>query len=68
VIHQTRETMLKALSREYIPFSFNIPARKGGYLLISEFTGNNKSPVISRRYIRVGEMSEYSYFEVKPRQ
>lgn len=66
VVHQTRETLLKALSREYIPFSFDVPSGKGGYLLISEFTGNNKPPVISRRYIRVGEMSEYSYFEVQP--
>ncbi len=65
-VQQTRETKLKALSKEYIPFSIDIPTSKGGYLLISEFRGNNKPPVKSRRYIRVGEMAEYSYFEVKP--
>jgi len=63
---QTTETTLKALSREYISFSLNIPDREGGYLLISEFTANNKPPVISRRYIRVGKLSDYLYYEVKP--
>jgi hypothetical protein len=44
----------------------SLPKKAGGYLLLAEFLADGKKePVISRRYIRVGTVSEYKYFEMK---
>ena len=57
---------LEPYQRSFIPVSIELPLQNGGYAIVAEFIAQNDLPVISRRYIRVGEMSEYSYFEVKP--
>jgi hypothetical protein len=44
----------------------SLPKKPGGYLLIAEFLANGTNdPVISRRYIKVGRVSEYNFFEIK---
>jgi hypothetical protein len=44
----------------------SLPKKPGGYLLIAEFLANGTiDPVISRRYLKVGEVSEYNFFEMK---
>lgn len=49
------------------PMSLNLPAQPGGYLLVAEFTPEGEStPVISRRYIKVGKTGTYKYFELQP--
>ena len=47
-----------------------MPDESGGYLLLAEFIpgqGKNASPVISRRYIKVGEMDKYIFYDYKPK-
>jgi len=44
----------------------SLPKKPGGYLLIAEFIANGTiDPVISRRYIKVGKVPEYIFFEIK---
>jgi hypothetical protein len=44
----------------------SLPKKPGGYLLIAEFIANGSTnPVISRRYIKVGKVPEYIFFEIK---
>lgn len=48
--------------------SITLPEKAGGYVLMTEFIGE-KNPVknqISRRFIKVGELEEYKYYDVKP--
>jgi beta-galactosidase len=43
-----------------------LPKKPGGYLLLTEFLADGIiDPVISRRYIKVGIVSEYSFFDIK---
>ncbi len=65
VSEQTINAKLQSFLRTDIPVSLNLPEISGGYLLIAEFTPENGSPVISRRYIRVGKMNEYSFFNLE---
>jgi len=58
--------ILAAFDRSRIPVEISLPRKKGGYLLIAEFLADGgKVPVISRRYIKVGNISDYKYFEMK---
>ncbi len=52
--------------RKDIPVAINLPDQSGGYLLVAEFTPENQSsPIISRRYIKVGEAEEYRFYEMR---
>jgi len=68
----------KAVSRTSLPVALSafdrtshfagilLPKKPGGYLLIAEFIANGTiDPVISRRYIKVGKVPEYIFFEIK---
>lgn len=44
-----------------IPVSVILPNEAGGYVLVTEFTPEKGKPVISRRFIRVGKLAEYSF-------
>ena len=58
---------LEPLTRSTFLSGFTLPEKPGGYLLLAEFIPEGAlEPVISRRYIRVGELPVYSYFEFKP--
>ena len=65
-VKQTIPVTLTPFDRSYLPVEITIPEKPGGYLLVAEFiaSGNNR-PVISRRYIRVGEVKEYNFFDMK---
>jgi len=52
--------------RTDIPVSLTLPAKEGGYVVVAEFTPENGETVVSRRFIRVGESPDYSYFKLKP--
>jgi len=50
----------------YLPVSLSLPKQAGGYLLVAEFTPQNtKEKVISRRYIRVGNADNYTFYDYK---
>ena len=58
---------LTPLTRSTYLTSLTLPEQPGGYLMTVEFTPAGASqPVISRRYIRVGNLAEYGYYEIKP--
>jgi hypothetical protein len=45
----------------------SLPKKAGGYLLLAEFLADGrKEPVVSRRFIKVGIVPEYKYFEMQP--
>ena len=59
--------VLSAFDRSSFPVEMKLPEKTGGYLLLAEFLADgNKNPVISRRFIKVGKLSEYKYFEMQP--
>jgi len=61
------EIQLPGFGKVYFPVSINIPDIPGGYLLISTFTPSDSSPMISRRYLRVGEdVDIMDYYEIEP--
>jgi hypothetical protein len=43
-----------------------LPAETGGYLLVAEFTSENGTTIISRRFLKIGQAKEYSYFNLNP--
>jgi beta-galactosidase len=55
-----------AFDRSSIPVEMSLPRKAGGYLLVAEFLADGSvNHIISRRYIKVGVVSEYKYFEMK---
>jgi beta-galactosidase/beta-glucuronidase len=58
---------LSPFDRSSIPSEIKLPNNPGGYLLLVEFKrdGNDRS-VLSRRFIKVGELSEYKFYEIQP--
>ena len=55
---------LASFQRTDIPAGITLPAEAGGYLLVAEFTPENGPPVLSRRFIRVGQVPVYTYFQM----
>ena len=52
--------------RTDIPVSLTLPAKPGGYMLTATFTPDDPKygkATLSRRYIRIGELAEYRFFE-----
>lgn len=57
--------------KQIAPIAMQIPNESGGYLMLAEFTPNRAqtpSPVLSRRYLKVGEKDRYEWFEYKPEE
>jgi beta-galactosidase len=60
---------LKPLSTERFIQSMNLPELPGGYLLLAEYFPESASkPVISRRYIRIGQAAAYKFYELQAEQ
>ena len=57
---------LAGYDRSSVPVMISLPRKAGGYLLVAEFLADGKNvPVISRRFIKVGSISEYRFFDMK---
>jgi hypothetical protein len=63
---QTLDVRLESFVRTDIPVNIILPAKAGGYILVAEFTPENGKPVISRRFLKIGEATNYSYFNLNP--
>jgi hypothetical protein len=63
---QTIPVKLPSYLRTDIPVGMTLPAKPGGYLLVAEFTPENGKPVLSRRFLKVGEAGAYSYYHLNP--
>ncbi|MBR9999083.1 MAG: hypothetical protein KFF73_08935 [Cyclobacteriaceae bacterium] len=60
------EIQIGAYGKEYLPVIITLPEKEGGYLLRSTFKKENGTPVVSRRYIRVGgEVGRHDFYEMK---
>ncbi|MGK7397424.1 MAG: glycoside hydrolase family 2 protein [Candidatus Cyclobacteriaceae bacterium M3_2C_046] len=69
VLNQDFKAVLPPDIQKEIPVSINLPEEAGGYTLVSEFSSSSQSePMISRRYVKVGWLDQYDYFEIKPKQ
>jgi len=56
-----------AFDRSSFPVEISLPKKPGGYLMCVEFLADGTvEPVISRRYIKVGELNEYLFHEINP--
>lgn len=63
---QTIAVKLNPYVRTDIPVFLVLPSKTGGYVLVAEFTTENGQPVISRRFLKVGQAEKYSYFKINP--
>jgi len=63
---QSFPVRLNSYVRTDIPISLVLPAEAGGYLLIAEFTLENGQPVISRRFLKIGQAANYCYYNLSP--
>jgi len=43
-----------------------LPTEAGGYVLVAEYSPENGTTVISRRFLKIGKASVYSYFNLSP--
>jgi hypothetical protein len=61
--------VLSAFDRSSFPVEISLPEKPGGYVIVAEFKayGIDKS-VISRRFLKVGKVPDYKYFEIQPAQ
>ncbi len=66
---QTDQITIPAYDKEYLPCAVHLPEEEGGYVLVSEFTQKNidrNSPILSRRYLKIGEKETYTYYKINP--
>lgn len=63
---QTIPVKLDSYVRTNIPSAVVLPLEPGGYAVVAEFTPENSRPVISRRFLKVGQAEKYHYFELNP--
>ncbi len=66
VISLSQSVALAPFLRTDIPVSIELPEKAGGYLLIAQFTSANNKPVISRRYLKIGQQPQYNYYTINP--
>ena len=67
VSDKTVPVVLATFDRSAFPVELSLPKKAGGYLLLAEFLADGrKEPVVSRRFIKVGIVPEYKYFEMQP--
>jgi hypothetical protein len=58
---------LSPFDRSPLPVEISLPGKAGGYLLLAEFKADgSEKTVISRRYIKVGKIPVYKFFEMQP--
>ncbi len=57
---------LESFLRTDIPVSFVLPTQAGGYVLVAEFTPDKGQTVISRRFMKIGQSGNNSFFKLNP--
>ena len=66
-LEQDFPVSLNSFLRTDIPVSIYLPTEAGGYVLVAEFTPENGKPVISRRFLKVGQSENYRYYLLNPK-
>jgi hypothetical protein len=49
---------------KYVPVCLKLPEKAGGYVVVAEFVQAEHAPVLSRRFIKVGELESYSFYSI----
>jgi len=62
VSRESRDIKIAPHFQEFVTVQMNMPEKSGGYLLVSELTDENDITQVSRRYIRIGDVSEDAVF------
>lgn len=63
---QNFQVKLNSFVRTDIPVSLILPNEAGGYILVTKFTPENGTAVISRRFLKIGQAENYLYFDLNP--
>ena len=63
---QTLPVKLNSFVRTDIPVSMLLPTIPGGYILVAVFTPENGNPVISRRFLKIGQAADYPFYQLSP--
>ena len=63
---QNIPVILNSFVRTDIPVSMTLPAEAGGYVLVAEFTSENGTPLLSRRFLKIGQVVDYSFYKLSP--
>jgi beta-galactosidase len=69
VLSRTDAIVIPEYGKTYLPVFVRLPKKTGGYLIAAEyrpFSGPRADPVISRRFIKVGDAAAYPFYEMKP--
>jgi hypothetical protein len=69
VLNRANPIVIPEYGKTYLPVAVKLPKKPGGYLMTAEYRPLSDPlavPVISRRFIKVGEASVYRYHEMKP--
>jgi len=69
VTQQELMVQINPLSKKIQPCLVELPKENGGYLLVAAYFPEGKtSPVVSRRYLKIGNSKDekYDFFEMKP--
>jgi len=69
VTQQDMAIRIDPMDKRLLPCMIELPKEKGGYLLTVEYFPEGKNqPVVSRRYLKVGDSSNenYEYFDMNP--
>jgi hypothetical protein len=67
----TQTITIPAYGKKLLPTSIELPKQKGGYLVVAKYRPNmgyqmGKAPIISRRYINIGKLKKYQYYDLSP--
>ena len=69
VIQNQSEVKIEPYGKLLIPTFFKLPEKAGGYLIIAEYYPEGYTqPVISRRYLKIGNSpnEKYEFYEINP--
>lgn len=67
VLEQQSKITIPEYLTATVPVKINMPKQPGGYLLVSEFRRHDTDkPVLSRRYIKVGQLEKYNFYQLNP--
>jgi hypothetical protein len=69
VVQQDMTVSIDPFGKKMLPRMIELPEEKGGYLLVAEYFPEGKNqPVISRRYLKIGDSPDdkYEFYDMKP--
>jgi hypothetical protein len=69
VLNRAVDIAVPEYGKSYNPVSVKLPKKSGGYLIAAEYRSGSApkaEPVVSRRFVKVGNKTDYAFYELKP--